>query len=126
MTLTLENKRLLLSKMERLVQKNFYDPSFHGHDWHQLVSRYRERILNSPDTAAFEEAATALLSELQASGTGLLGKKTKIAPRNSIAASFRRIPNTSEGDRWVFQDVQPGGVAARAGVKPADVLISIN
>src|SRR4051795_10483871 len=106
MTLTLENKRLLLSKIERLVQRKFYDPSFHGHNWHQLVSRYRDQILNSPDRAAFEEAVTALLSELHASGTGLLGKRTKIAPRNSIAASFRRVLNTSEGDRWVFQDVQ--------------------
>jgi carboxyl-terminal processing protease len=126
MTLTRENKRQLLSKIDRLVQEKFYDPNFNGHDWHRLVSQYQEQILNSPSTAAFEEAVTALLSELHASGTGLLGKNTKIAPRNSIAASFRRIPNTSEGDRWVFQDVQPGGVAARAGVKPADVLVSIH
>ena len=126
MTLTREQKRQLLTKIDRFVQQKFYDPNFNGHDWPRLVAQYQEPILNSPTTAAFEESVTALLAGLHASGTGLLGRETKITPRNSIAASFRRILNTPEGDRWVFQDVQPGGVAARAGVKPADVLISVS
>ena len=126
MTLTSRQKQHLLSKIDRLVQEKFYDPNFNGHDWHLLVSKYREQIINSSDTEAFEGAVTALLSELKSSGTGLLGPHTKITPRNAIAASFRRVPDTPEGERWVFQDVQPGGVAARAGIKPADVLLSIN
>ena len=126
MILTHENKQNLLVRIDRLVREKFYDPNFNGQDWPKLVSQYRERILRSSTAPAFEEAVTALLSELHASGTGLLGKSTKIAPRHSIAASLRRVPNTAEGDRWVFQDVQPGGVAARAGVKPADVLVSLH
>jgi carboxyl-terminal processing protease len=126
MTLTSEQKRHLLSKIDRLVQEKFYDPTFNGNDWHLLVSKYREQIINSSDTEAFEDGVTALLSELKSSGTGLLGPHTKITPRNSIAASFRRVIDTPEGERWVFQDVQPGGVAERAGIKPADVLLSID
>ncbi len=125
-TLTPEQKQQLLSKIDRLVQEKFYDPNFNGHDWHLLVSEYRERIVNSSNTEAFEDGVMALLSELKSSGTGLLGPHTKITPRNSIAASFRRIAETPEGERWVFQDVQPGGVAERAGIKPADVLLSID
>ena len=33
--------------------------------------------------------------------------------------------DTSDGLRWVFQDVHPGGVAALAGIRPGDVLLSI-
>ena len=126
MTLTSKHKQHLISKIDRLVQEKFYDPNFNGHDWRSLVSQHREQIINSSSTEAFESSVTALLSELKSSGTGLLGPRTKITPRNAIAASFRKITNTPEGERWVFQDVQPGGVAERAGIKPADVLLSIN
>ena len=33
--------------------------------------------------------------------------------------------DTADGLRWVFQDVHPGGVAAVAGIRPGDVLLSI-
>jgi C-terminal processing protease CtpA/Prc len=33
---------------------------------------------------------------------------------------------TETGERWAFQDVQPGGPADRAGIKPADLLIAVN
>jgi carboxyl-terminal processing protease len=86
----------------------------------------KDRIVHSPSTEAFEAAVTSLLSEVRSSGTGLLAPQIKVSSRNSISASFRRIPDTSEGDRWVFQDVQPGGVAERAGIQLADVLVSID
>ncbi len=125
MTLTHSNKRHLLSKIDKLVAEKFYDPGFNGHDWQELVAKYHDQIINAPTTEAFEDGISALLSQLHSSGTGLLGTSTKITPRNSIAASFRRIPDTRDGDRWVFQDVQPGGPAARVGVKPADILLTI-
>jgi carboxyl-terminal processing protease len=126
MSLTMEQKRQLLSKIEQIVNKRFYDPRFERRKWTDLVAQYEGRIVNSPSTEGFEGAARSLLSELHSSGTGLLSPNAKIGARNSISASFRRIPDTPEGDRWVFQDVQPGGVAERAGVQPADVLLSID
>lgn len=126
MNLTPDNKKQLFSKIASLVQEKFYDPGFNGRDWQQLVSQYRDRIEAAPSTKAFEDSVSELLAELQSNGLGLLGKNTKITPRNSIAASFRRVASTSEGDRWVVQDVQPGGVADRAGIKSADVLLSIH
>jgi carboxyl-terminal processing protease len=67
-----------------------------------------------------------MLQDLNSSGMGLLGPTTKITPRSAINASFRRVETATDGARWVFQDVLPGGVAARAGVRPGDALISAN
>ena len=67
-----------------------------------------------------------MLQDLNSSGMGLLGPTTKITPRSAINASFRRVETPTDGARWVFQDVLPGGVAARAGVRPGDALISAN
>ena len=126
MNLTVEQKRQLLSKIDEKVQKRFYDPQFKGQNWTELVSHHQNQIIHSSSPQAFEGAVSTLLSELHTSGIGLLGRDTKISSRNSISASFRRVPDTPDGDRWVFQDVQPGGVAERAGIRPADVLISID
>src|SRR5579875_1744041 len=126
MSLTVQQKRQILSKLEEIVNKRFYDPSFERKKWSDLVAQHQPEIVDSSPQEAFEAAVTSLLSELHSSGTGFLAPNNKISARNAISASFRRIPDTPDGDRWVFQDVQPGGVAERAGVRPADVLISID
>jgi carboxyl-terminal processing protease len=126
MSLTVEQKRQLLSKIEEIVNKRFYDPSFERKKWSDLVAQHRQEIVSSPTQEAFEGAVASLLSELRSSGTGLLAPDNRISARNAISASFRRVPDTPDGDRLVFQDVQPGGVAERAGVRPADILLSID
>lgn len=126
MNLTAQQKRQVLSKIDDIVGKKFYDPGFDSQTWGELVARHEGEIINAPSAEAFERAVTSLLSELRSSGTGLLAPNNKISARNAISASFRRIPDTPDGDRWVFQDVQPGGVAERAGVRPADILLSID
>ncbi len=126
MSLTVQQKRQILSKLEEIVNKRFYDPSFERKKWSDLVAQHQPEIVDSSPQEAFEAAVTSLLSELHSSGTGFLAPNNKISARNAISASFRRIPDTPDGDRWVFQDVQPGGVAERAGVRPADVLLSID
>jgi len=57
----------------------------------------------------------------------LLGPDSEITPRNSINASFRAVDIPSLGSkRWLFQDVLPGGIAERAGIKPGDALIKVD
>jgi carboxyl-terminal processing protease len=125
MNLTRPDREQLLSKIEELVQEKFYDPAFHGKNWHKVVEANRAVILDAPDREKFESAVSVMLSELNSSGLGLLGLQTKITPRNAINASFRSVSTSREGDRWVFQDVLPGGVAEVAGIHPGDALISI-
>ena len=42
-----------------------------------------------------------------------------------MAATLMKA-DTNGGERWVFQDVHPGGVAAAAGIAPGDVLVGID
>jgi carboxyl-terminal processing protease len=57
---------------------------------------------------------------------GLLSPRTKITPRSSINASLRRVQTSYAGERWVFQDVLPGGVAESAQVRSGDILLAID
>ncbi|HEX4164597.1 MAG TPA: S41 family peptidase [Bryobacteraceae bacterium] len=82
--------------------------------------------MDAVDDATFESTVSRMLAEVGTSGLGLLGKDTKVNSRNSINASFKSVTTSDNGTRWVFQDVLPGGVASRAGVQTADVLLSVN
>jgi carboxyl-terminal processing protease len=107
------------------VQAGYYAPDFHGKHWDQIVTSHRRAILDAPTTEVFEQEMAAMLADLDSS-MGLLGPNSKITPRNAINASFHSVDVPGEGERWVFQDVAPGGVAQRCGVAPGDVLLAIN
>ncbi len=51
-----------------------------------------------------------LLGELGGGHLGLLSPRTKITPRSSINASFRRINTNQLGNRWVFQMYCPAAL----------------
>jgi carboxyl-terminal processing protease len=124
MTLTRSDRQNLLGKITTLVAEKYYDPAFGGKDWNEIVSKHTEAIVQAETADGFEAAVTDMLHEVHSSGMGLLGPTTKITPRSAINASFRKVETSADGSRWVFQDVLPGGVAARAGVQPGDALIS--
>ena len=126
MTLTRSDRQNLLSKITTLVAQKYYDPAFGGKNWQQIVAKHTDSIVQADTVDGFEAAVTSMLQDLNSSGMGLLGPTTKITPRSAINASFRRVETATDGARWVFQDVLPGGVAARAGVRPGDALISAN
>ena len=125
MTLTVSDREQILQKIERLVAQKFYDPTFGGRNWPNIVSSHRQNILDAPDNRSFENAIARMLADVGSSGLGLLSKETRINPRNAINASFTHITD-SGSSRWVFQDVLPDGVASRAGIRPGDTLLSVD
>ena len=125
MSLTRPDRQALLAKIDEIVATKYYDPSYGGNDWKLIVSSYRDQIVDAETTEEFARAVTAMLAQLSSAELGLLSTSTKIQSRSSINASFRAVMTGPDGARWVFQDVLAGGVAAHAGVRPGDSLLSI-
>jgi C-terminal processing protease CtpA/Prc len=123
MTLTKAQRETILAKIKSLVADKYFDPSFNEATWQEIVRRNHTAIIDAADTPSFDAAITRMLSELSPRTLGLLSDHTPIPPRSAINASFSVEP-IGAGLRWVFQDVLPGGVAARAGVLPGDILLS--
>ena len=115
MTLSRSDRSRLLAKIDELVAARYYDPAFNGHNWVQIVDQNREAILNADSNLAFQGAVNEMLGEMRSTGLGLLGPETRIAPRNSINASFCAVEIPQEGRRWVFQDVLPGRGCRQSG-----------
>ena len=114
-----------MGRIQQLVKTKYYDPHFGGKDWDAVVERHRGAVLNSDSLDEFEAGANNMLKELGSGALGLLRETSKISSRNAIAASFRAVETPSDGHRWVFQDVAPGGPADRVGIKPGDTLLRI-
>jgi carboxyl-terminal processing protease len=114
-----------LGQIQQLVQERFYNPKFRGRDWDAIVEQHRESLLESDSLDAFEIGANKMLKQLGSGALGLLRETSKISSRNAIAASFRAMKTPLDGNRWVFQDVAPGGPADRARIKPGDTLLRI-
>jgi len=67
-----------------------------------------------------------LVRSLKTSHTGFFHQSVRRVPaRLAIGASFRKA-ETEAGLRWVAQDVHEGGPAHSAGLRPLDVLQSVN
>jgi carboxyl-terminal processing protease len=123
MTLTKAQREAILTKIQSLVEEKYFDPAFNEAAWQEIVRRNRTAIVAAHDTVGFEEAVSKMLMELSPRTLGLLSDHAPITPRNAINASFA-VETVGSELRWVFQDVLPGGIAARAGLRPGDVLLS--
>jgi carboxyl-terminal processing protease len=124
MALTRPQREMILTKIQKLVAEKYCDPNFDEAVWSKIVEQHRTYVVEAESSPSFERAVAMMLAELPPSPLALLSERTLIAPPNAINASFS-VRTIGDQPYWVFKDVLPGGVAAHAGVKAGDLLISI-
>jgi C-terminal processing protease CtpA/Prc len=124
--LTSAQRAEVFDKTAATVTQKYFDPRFNGADWPRLAQEARARIVALSDPEQFELAMHDLVRKLGTSHTGFFHQSVRRVPgRLSIGVSFRRA-ETAAGPRWVAQDVHAGGPGHSAGVRPLDVLLSVN
>ena len=121
-SLTAAERRSVLDAVLRQVDTKFMGPDA---DTASLRTRHEASIVSADSPEAFESAMNAMLKDLGVSHTGFFHESApRTAGRVAIAATFAKA-QTADGERWMFQDVHPGGAAATAGIRPGDVLLAI-
>lgn|SRR6185312_8805060 len=124
--LTSAQRAEVFDKTAATVTKKYFDPRFNRTDWPRLAQEARARVVALSDPEEFELAMHDLVRKLGTSHTGFFHQSVRRVPgRLSIGVSFRRA-ETADGPRWVAQDVHAGGPGHTAGVRPLDVLLSVN
>ena len=119
-------KEEILQQVSRLVEKKYFNPEFSAEKWRALIDTKAPEILNGGNAEDFERRMHDLVSQLGSSHTAFYHRNWRpMPPRQSICATLQQC-ETTDGLRWMFQDVQEGGPAARAGVCKGDLLVGID
>jgi carboxyl-terminal processing protease len=122
--LTEPQRRTVFDKVLRLVDTKFMGADI---DVNQLRNAHESRVVNASTPEDFEQALDGLLRDLKTSHTGLFHEaRPRSAGRIAMAATLTKADTATDGHRWVFQDVHPGGVAAAVGIESGDVLLAVD
>jgi len=124
--LTQDKRRKILKELAKVVEKRFYDPPLRNVDWVSALDKHRDGIIDAPSDEIFERRVMSLLSELGSSHIGFYHESLdRSSSKMAISANYVRLEQ-DQAEYWVFQDVHEGGPASRAGIKPGDVLLSVD
>jgi C-terminal processing protease CtpA/Prc len=115
-------RRTILNRVLTVVDRKFMGTE---QNTAALRERHEQKVLHAQTKTDFEDAINGMLRDLAVSHVGFFHESTpRAAGRIAIAATLMKA-QTSDGVRWMFQDVHPGGVAAQAGIQSGDVLLKV-
>jgi C-terminal processing protease CtpA/Prc len=122
-TLNQRQRGEVLDRVLGTIERKFGGPE---PDVRSLREKYQPLVAKATGVDELEATITQLLKDLGTSHIGCFHEsKPRAAGRIAIAATFAKA-ETTDGLRWIFQDVHPGGIAQQAGVRPGDILLKIN
>jgi carboxyl-terminal processing protease len=124
--LTKPERAAVYDKTVRTVNEQYFDPEFNGLDWQNISAARREDVINIDLPDDFERSVHDLLRQLGTSHTGFFHESLRRVPaRLAIGSTFQRT-TTRFGERWMTLDVHPDGPAHQSGLKPMDILLSVD
>ncbi len=125
--LDLAARRKIVSRVRNLVlQRHVNIGNVDLEQWSKELEERTPSLLVAQNDGTFELGIHDLLAELKSSHTDFYrSNRNPIKPEHAIGATLRSV-TISETQRWMFLDVFEDSAAARNGVRPGYLLVSVN
>lgn len=117
----------IISRIKKLVLKHHFNiENVELNLWCKEVDERIPALVSAEDNKTFEEGIHHLLSRLKSSHTDFYRfDRNPTKPEHTIGATLRSV-TCLDTQRWMFLDVFEDSPAARAGVTPGYLLMSVN
>jgi carboxyl-terminal processing protease len=120
-----KDRTAIFDKVWKAIDEHYYDPAFNGVDWKAIRAKYESGIAAAPSDSAFYDLIKRMVEELHDAHTRF---STPQEWRNrekhqGVSAGFSI--DSVEG-KTVVTSVTPESQAARNGIAPGMVLLSID
>jgi carboxyl-terminal processing protease len=126
---TEKDRATILEQIKKLVTArhiNVRNLDLDYEEWAVQVNEHAQKLIQTADPAAFEAGIDDLLRQLGSSHTAFFHQRRDQVPAPySINATLRAIRPTGD-KKWMFVDVLEGGAADRAGIRPGEILFSLD
>lgn len=117
----------VISRLRTIVVKHHFNIGDIDYgNWSSRAVDEQIPTLLKGDDSGFEDGVRNLLSQLKFSHTNFYRADTNSSlPQHVIGATLRSVSDIG-APRWMFLDVFEDGPAAFAGIRPGQVLVSVN
>jgi Tol biopolymer transport system component/C-terminal processing protease CtpA/Prc len=121
-------KMIVFDQVWRLLHDQFFDPAFNGVDWEEARAKVEPYIAGARTPDEMRRIASLMIGELNASHLGLNAPPAGAAGGGGVGhlgVDFDRADYEKSG-RLKIARVVPLGPAALGGLKPGDLIVSVD
>lgn len=123
-----DSPKAIIDEAWQLVQKEYVDRSFNGQDWEAVRQDYLDRDYSSQKVAY--EAVNKMVNSLEDEYTRFLPPQALKDLVSNVSGEFIGVGVTVSLDpktrEWIVVEPFIDSPAATAGIKPQDIILSIN
>ncbi len=123
--LSAKDRATILDDVWRNVRDRYYDPEFHGINWDEIGNRYRPLVQNVKSDPEFYALVSRMTGELHDGHTRFYSADQWDYHEKDLGVSIGFFTAERE-DSVVVTDVSPDSGAARAGIEPGMIVLTVN
>jgi carboxyl-terminal processing protease len=124
-TTTVEGRLAVFDDVWETIQGRYYDPKFHGIDWQAKRNAFRPAAARASSTHEFYETLRQMIASLRDAHTRVYSPDEKFDWWNprfvTVGLGIRAVDDVP-----IVVQVEQDSAAARTGIRPGDVIVSID